>query len=395
MAKRNSDGSARLVHAVIFVAVMAACASLIVRLVSNKNRVTSLYLTKASAALQHDRFDEAVDALRKAGEADPSNTETQKELLKARLFKLVTKYDVLDNQVDSERVASARADCGRLLESNPKNAELTALSGLVDALNDQPALAIEKYQRSVELDPSYPNARNYWGYTAYQWKYPENWREVASEKFNEAIQLDSSYAMPRINLALLSVLSGEFQMADAILSDTAQIAKDNTTLYVLWGACLVEWGKEIEPRFEMEAERKYFGALDRFKIVEALDPKIADLHHNEGVALERLGREGAASAEYKKAILLEPDFLKAHEALGLLLYRTGDFNGALLEAKEYRRIVENLVSQFRTRMERTPDEHARKLLGQWISDKAKDKKDTDAIILELERKVRARPKTAD
>jgi tetratricopeptide (TPR) repeat protein len=415
MTKRKLNLAVLLTNAVTLVLLIGAGVSFVLRSHVNKNRVVDLYLTIASAAIGHDHFDEAVNALSKAREIDPNNTKAETELLKATLFRISTKYDVLNRIVDSDQIDKARADCERLLDKNPKSAELVALRGMIYAIQDQPTSAIETYKNAVELNPAYPNVLNYWGYTVYQWKFPDDWRAPAVEKFNEAIKLDSSYVAPRINLAFIDIAQGEHGAAvktlsetpglilpedwqrnfDAdlkSLSETAEMAKDNADVYFLWGTGLVEWGERLKDEDSLEAEKKFLGALDRFRIAEALRPDTPELHVNKGVALTALGRSDFAIDEYKRAIELEHDLLPAHENLAQLLYRKGNFEGALFYAQESLRIVKQTIEQFNARKNRTPDDFARKRLQQWVTEQEAEQSGLESAIRQVGEKLR--PTTA-
>src|SRR5712691_3816030 len=78
---------------------------------SNRRRLRNLYLVKAEALIQHDAFDEATIALMKASDADPRDTTIKTELLKARIFKIATKYDQLDRLVNLQELDSAQSEC--------------------------------------------------------------------------------------------------------------------------------------------------------------------------------------------------------------------------------------------------------------------------------------------
>src|SRR6266508_5364374 len=247
MPESRSDSPSRVLYVTMAVLLIAAAAYFLFSYRSNranKNQVANLYLTKANALMQHDKFDEAADALDKA---DLDNVQVQTEKFKAKIFTIAKQSDPLDRWLELEKLDEAEADCKRLLSVDPASAELTAFLGIVYAHNDRPALAVEPYKKASELKPGYSNVRNYWGYTLYQWRFPDSdsWRLEATKEFNEAKELDPTYAWPRINLAVLSALDGKFKDAISILSQTEEIAKDNETLYSLWGTCLLLWGEQL------------------------------------------------------------------------------------------------------------------------------------------------------
>jgi tetratricopeptide (TPR) repeat protein len=392
MPEQRSSYLSRVYMGLLTLVIMIAIGAVLFRhsqIRSTKIETWNLYLTKANALMRHDKFDEAVAALEKATKVNPGDIHTETELLKARIFKLATRYDQLDRFVDLQQLDDAQKDCERLLRNDPNSAELTALLGIIYAHRDLPGMAIETYKKAIALKETYANVHNYWGYTAYQWHYPDNWRKVAEEEFNQAKDLDPKYPMPRINLALLSVLEHDFKTADDILRATQDITNDNELLYLLWGTSFSSWGGQLQDTNKLEAYKKFSEALDKFRVAEAIKADVVDLHFNRGMTLAALGNVDAAIEEYQAAIKLEPDLLVAHENLAELLYRKKDFEGSLLQLQHSLRIIKQIIEQFETRASRTTDDHAQKLLRQWAEDKKKEKIKLDDYALQLKQEMQA------
>ena len=99
---------------------------------------------------------------------------------------------------------------------------------------------------------------------------------------------------------------------------------------------------------EREAVRLFAQALERHRagnLAEAvriygqallLDPKIADIYNNMGVALRRLGKREAAMACYRRSLVLKPDNAGAYTNLGNVLRELGRLDVA---AASHRRAV--------------------------------------------------------
>jgi superkiller protein 3 len=68
-----------------------------------------------------------------------------------------------------------------------------------------------------------------------------------------------------------------------------------------------------------------------------LDPKLAAVHHNLGLALHDQGKVDEAIAEYRTAIELDPKYAAAHNNLGNALYYLGKLDEAVAE---YRKAIE-------------------------------------------------------
>jgi tetratricopeptide (TPR) repeat protein len=57
-------------------------------------------------------------------------------------------------------------------------------------------------------------------------------------------------------------------------------------------------------------------ALERIDAAIAISGGVAEYHHNRGVALLRLGRQGEAEPSFRRALQLKPAYPEAHNALG-------------------------------------------------------------------------------
>ncbi|MDX6446892.1 MAG: hypothetical protein QOH71_3966 [Blastocatellia bacterium] len=364
----------------IFLLVIAAAAYFVFPSRSNQQRIAGLYLAKAKALMRHDEFAAAADELAKVRLTDPKNIQAQTEQLKATIHQIAKQSDPLDRLLDLEKLAKAEADCMRLLEENPGSAEITALLGIVYAHRDQPSLAFQTYQRAQELDPSFPNVHNYWGYSAVQWQFPDQrWNELAAQKFTEAQKLDPTYVTPLINIALLKYFEGDFETASNLLSQAEKIGTENEILYALWGVSLDSWARKIRPTDEVGAFRKLSEALDKYRIAEALNPNLAVIHFNKARTLDYLGRADAAIEEYTKALQLEPGLALAQVGLAeVLIDRNSerkDIDDALAHLNEAIRVTTQTIEQYKYRKTKTTDQHAQEVLDRWIKKREGDKRD--------------------
>jgi len=64
-------------------------------------------------------------------------------------------------------------------------------------------------------------------------------------------------------------------------------------------------------------------ALDAYDRALALDPTLAQAHHNRGVSLHYLGRWTQAVEAYREALRLDPRYVRAHVGLGIDLCKLG------------------------------------------------------------------------
>ena len=77
-------------------------------------------------------------------------------------------------------------------------------------------------------------------------------------------------------------------------------------------------------------------ALREANVALSLTPNNAEAHKNAGLALEELGKLGAAEEQYKEALRIKPDYAYAHSDLDMVLDDKKDFDGAV---KEYRQAL--------------------------------------------------------
>jgi tetratricopeptide (TPR) repeat protein len=369
---------------------------------SNQRRIVGLYLSKAKTLARHDEYDKAAEALQKGSLADPHNLQIQTEQLKVEIFQITKRYDALNRLMDLQSLDQAEEDCNRLLRAAPASAEVTALLGIVYAHKDQPALALETYKRASEMDSSYPNVLNYWGRSAVQWQFPDNWRELATQKFNAAQQLDPTYPSPRINLSIFQVRDAlaapegskeqYFKAAIDTLIKTQEFGRNNEFLYASWGYTLDEWGKTLRATDKIEAYKKFSAALEKYRIGENINPNLALIHFNKAEALDDLStgseRADEAIAEYLKALQLQPVLVEAHVAIArLLIKRSGSDQKSLEEARDhYNQAIELItktIEQYGTRKSRTTDAHALKVLDKWTGLRLKEKADLEVEVSKL------------
>jgi Tfp pilus assembly protein PilF len=76
-------------------------------------------------------------------------------------------------------------------------------------------------------------------------------------------------------------------------------------------------------------------ALVDFQMVAELNPLYTDVHNNMGATLARLGRTDEARAEFERVIKdpLYPNRELAYANLGDMLYKAGDYEGAIQELR--------------------------------------------------------------
>src|SRR5437899_1392409 len=88
----------------------------------------------------------------------------------------------LQDAVVKEEVRQVKAESEFWSNRSPRDASLLALLGVADRLLDDPYAAEVQYKRAIDLNPSYANAYNYWGFDLGRWRIRPKWAETAKEK---------------------------------------------------------------------------------------------------------------------------------------------------------------------------------------------------------------------
>jgi tetratricopeptide (TPR) repeat protein len=66
-------------------------------------------------------------------------------------------------------------------------------------------------------------------------------------------------------------------------------------------------------------EGKLAKAIAEYRSAILIDPDFPEAHYNLGIALAARGKRREAIAEFRKVIHLKPDYVKAHNELGIAL----------------------------------------------------------------------------
>ena len=375
----------RMLYGGLLALLIASVVYLFVVAQRDRRRMAGLYLQRAKVALTHDEFEKASEELKNASLEDPANREILKEQLKTEIFQFTSRADSLQQLLDFEKLNKAEQDCKNLLSNDAGNSELLALLGLIYSHKDQPILAMQTFESAAQLAPRYANVRNYWAYSAYQWKYPADWQQLVPKKLNEAKEIDPAYLPPKINLARLETDAGKkfaevgqiplaessFGKAIKIL-DEAQAVKDNKeNLYIMWAITLDEWGRALENTQKVEAYQKYAESLEKYRLADSINPNRALIHFNKANALADYSVNDTDDAirEYVRALELDPTLYWAHVGIAVLLANRPnaswrDFEEASTHLEKAIALESQMVKQYEVR-KIAADTHARNMLDDW------------------------------
>lgn len=140
----------------------------------------------------------------------------------------------------------------------------------------------------------------------------------ASAWFEQALQMDPSFALARRRLGVASSQAGEFSRADEVLCQADQ--SDPETL------------KELG----LNAARagNFQNAIDVMRRAIALDADLPELHNNLGGALGAINLAAEAEVAIREAVRLQPDLAEARFNLGNLLAAKGETAEAEIHWKQ-------------------------------------------------------------
>jgi tetratricopeptide (TPR) repeat protein len=181
--------------------------------------------------------------------------------------------------------AAALADFREVLRERPEYADIRHLAGLCLSFLDQPAAALEEFDRALELNPKYVEAHLNRAITL---------NELGRyEEAKEAFRLAGEYETAR---------GGRFPGAVS-----ARLANAHMALADLY----------MEAGDPASAEAEYRRGLE-------LRPEFLDIRNKLAQALLRRGEYAAAETELRRVLESNPNFLAARVNLGLVYFRRGD-----------------------------------------------------------------------
>jgi tetratricopeptide (TPR) repeat protein len=176
----------------------------------------------------------------------------------------------------------------------------------------------------------------------------------ALQQFSQALRQQPLAIEPRIGLAQACQGIGDGWAATAWLSDACRTAPEQPELWLELAKALLIQNREgeLEPLLatavalhpdnpallQMHAElylrnKLYAKALPLYARLQSLQPQdpVTLLHH--GYCLEQTEKVEEAANHYRAALAQRADFLEAHVDLSGVLWRLGDFQGALAHAQ--------------------------------------------------------------
>ena len=200
----------------------------------------------------------------------------------------------------------AEALCREMLETQPGNANVMHLLGVVMHQTGEIEAAVEVIARAVAVEPGHAEAHCNLGAML---------REVgrlddAVASCRKAIALKPNYAAAHNNLGVALRARGEFGEAVAALRRAVALAPTSAEAHSTLGVALYDQGKIEE-------------AVASCRKAVALAPDHPGAHNNLGNVLVEQGEYDEAAAAYQRTIALKPDHAEAHACLGNVLIKQG------------------------------------------------------------------------
>ncbi|HKD59433.1 MAG TPA: tetratricopeptide repeat protein [Terracidiphilus sp.] len=253
--------------------------------------------------VKQQRYQEAINLLQHAVDANPGNQEAP-----VQLFRVL----VLTNHINQARPMGPK-----LLELHPKDPEVLYLNGIVYRSVGDYANAKEVLEKAVAIDGNFFNSRYNLGMVLV---FLKEWQE-ARENLEKAIELGAPE--PQVHFELAKALRG--------LGDNDAALKEMQAYQKL--------KKEEEAGMEASnAAIQGDKALTDGKVQEALahyreaaegEPNNASYKYKLSQALHESGDVEGERGQLEQAVKLDPKLAAAQVELGYLLSRSGDTIGAI------------------------------------------------------------------
>jgi protein O-mannosyl-transferase len=198
--------------------------------------------------------------------------------------------------------------------------------GLVGRSEGRLDAALSRYERAVQLRPTYAEAHN----NIAEILIAENRIPEALPHVAEALRLRPDLVDAQVNLGIASAATGHPDAAEAAFRQAVRAAPNDAQALEGLGRALSELGRPEEGiPFLTEAVR--------------LEPDRPGPHAGLAAALARAGRGDDARAEFSTAVRLQPASPQAHFDLGTLLAGQGSLGDAVRELDEAVRLKPDYV----------------------------------------------------
>ena len=242
-----------------------------------------------AAAAQTGRLDEALEALEKVTQLNPTFAGGHNNF-----------GNLLKNQKKLDEAIGAYE---KALALKPDFTE--AYNNMGNALREQGKLdkAIEAYDKALAIKPDYAEAYNNMGVTLKE----HGKLEEAIEAYNKALTIKPDYAEAYNNMGNALKEQGKLEDAIEAYNKARTIKPDYADAYYNMGNILKDQGNLEE-------------AIEAYSKALAIKPDNAEAHNNMGLTLQDQGKRTVAIEAYNSALTIKPDFVEARTNLAILLF---------------------------------------------------------------------------
>lgn len=258
----------------------------------------------ANFYLAQGKPEQAVQMLRSALEVDPQDRDVS--------IRLAELYLNLKRNTEAEGIVDT------LLAQDTNGWEGHYLKGRLLLAKDERNLALEKFERSIQLNPR--------GIPAYIHKASVHLGRLefarARDSLNEALRYDRTHFGARAGLAKILALGGSWQgaleQADAVL----QHRPNNADALIARASAL-------------QGLERFDESVETFQKLLELRPESASFLQQLGAAELRRGNKSAALGYFSRALELEPDFEEAMNNIIFLYVKDKEYEGALAQVDQF------------------------------------------------------------
>lgn len=299
-----------------------AALDMVERLAADYPQLPEARYAVAQAAAQAGRFDEAIEALKRADALRPGWESAA--LMRAQILAKSSRADALAfmreflavhadarevrlayarTLVNANQFNEARTEFTRLTQDFPRNAEVGLAAGLLSLQMGDLNAARDLLTQTLDYSPRDPDTIYYYlGQVAEQTKLPD----VAAGRYAE-VKTGNYLVSARARQAALLVQAGKPEEGRQLLASTRGENDAQNVRLIQAQADLVRDSKNPAAVFDILS-----AGLKRY-------PDSANLLYDRAMAAEKLGRLDVLEADLRRAIALRPDDAQAYNALGYTL----------------------------------------------------------------------------
>jgi len=227
---------------------------------------------------------------------------------------------VLLSKKEKKYIEEAIKKFERSIELDPSFYHPYANWGIALEMQNKEKEADEKFESAIKLNPQYIYAFRVWG----DYLYGAEKYDEAIRKYTKIIELEpDSITYRRIGLAL--GMQGKFNDAYENFLKSVKLDPFDDLTYNKWGAILFK-----QEKFEL-SEEKFRKAIE-------CNPENSHAFLNLAITLANLHKDEEAIKMFAKATKVDPNYFEAYYRWGELLEDQGeDYKGAV---EKYKRVVE-------------------------------------------------------